>query len=1048
MQNVPLQNVPLQNVPLQNVPLQNVPLQNVPLQNVPLQNVPLQNVPLQNVPLQNVPLVAYSGQPGTSDEEVSDVALYAKDFYYVMVAGHNGAFSSEPYTLTVEVQPPPPLPVCSRSLPFQGTPGQLYEPFGSDGAQTLILFPKQRLESLYGPAAVAPLVANLHLLADHPTVKGSIVPLEQDDLITQAFDAWDASLVCDPEAANTVTWRIKGFIASLLASHPNVHNILLIGNDEALPFRRIKDIVATSNEQEYVNQALVKTDTALYASLSRGYLLTDDFYADLAPSLYQGRALYVPDYAIGRLVESPDEINGMVDEYLQRDGVLDAATGLVYAYDFLKDSAALIAASFAADGLMSTVVNNDTWGATQLRSDLLGARHDLNSLNAHFNHFLLEPADRNQLGTGGLFTATELISSTVNLAGTVNFSVGCHSGLNVCDVCTSDFGKLYGAQFDFAQAFAIKRAAWIANTGYGYGDDTAATLSEELMSRFAANVGSAPSIGDAFRQAKQDYALLSMGAYGPYDEKALDVSTLYGIPTYRVQTPANQPGQALSAPASAAPSSLRTSLGPLQPTAQQGLTVATYDVTPTFTRVDTDLGSYFQTSDGYQALLYNPLQPRLALDVGLPDDPDSLAHGALFVGGDYTDFANFDPVITMPVTETKRYEPQFIYSGWQPPDMVRLNHFQTPSGIAQRLVLTLGQFLHGNVVTDANGTHVTGTERRYDHATYDVYYTTSDDFLEPTIAYVNAISTPDAFGSAQDRPNAGQQMAFTVRASDASGLARVVVTYTDRTGTWQSFDLTYDPNTQAWQGVLTGLQTQIVFLVQAVDNAGNVALSAAKGALYGVTNVALSASPTQAAEGAPITLTADPGPSLGQPQDITWDLGDGQAASDVLTLTHRYADNGSFDVTFRLQDVAGQVGTGLLHLDIANVPPDLAPLSAVETTLGQALTLAPIPFSDPGLLDTHTASIDWGDGSPAQAGVITPLAPPTPAAGVQAQVTFPAHAFPAPGPYTAAVCVRDKDGAQTCQDLAITVNAPTYWFPLYLTPLKGRTRMIAYIIIY
>ena len=65
-------------------------------------------------------------------------------------------------------------------------------------------------------------------------------------------------------------------------------------------------------------------------------------------------------------------------------------------------------------------------------------------------------------------TASDVAASTVDLAGAVIYTVGCHSGLN-------DSGSL-----DLAQAFAQKGASYVANTGYGWGGG-GTTYSEALM---------------------------------------------------------------------------------------------------------------------------------------------------------------------------------------------------------------------------------------------------------------------------------------------------------------------------------------------------------------------------------------------------------------------------------------------------------------------------------------------------------------------------------------------------------------------------------------
>ena len=58
--------------------------------------------------------------------------------------------------------------------------------------------------------------------------------------------------------------------------------------------------------------------------------------------------------------------------------------------------------------------------------------------------------------------------------------MGCHAGLSVFDAFVAS------NNLDWAQLFAQKgAAAYVANTGYGYGDSTTIAYSEDLNRRFA-----------------------------------------------------------------------------------------------------------------------------------------------------------------------------------------------------------------------------------------------------------------------------------------------------------------------------------------------------------------------------------------------------------------------------------------------------------------------------------------------------------------------------------------------------------------------------------
>jgi Big-like domain-containing protein/PKD domain-containing protein len=82
-------------------------------------------------------------------------------------------------------------------------------------------------------------------------------------------------------------------------------------------------------------------------------------------------------------------------------------------------------------------------------------------------------------------------------------------------------------------------------------------------------------------------------------------------------------------------------------------------------------------------------------------------------------------------------------------------------------------------------------------------------------------------------------------------------------------------------------------------------------------------------------------------------------------------------------------------------------------------------FNDLGTLDTHTATIDWGDGTPLTDGVVseTPFAPGS-TAGANGTVTG-THTYEAAGEYTVTVTVVDDNGGFHSDTLKVTVKKPT-----------------------
>jgi len=83
-----------------------------------------------------------------------------------------------------------------------------------------------------------------------------------------------------------------------------------------MPFYRVPDDGAIANEAAYAVRSAVDPKTPARAALEQGYIPTDDFYADHTPLRWRSRELFIPDLAVGRLVETPAEIETMVQAFL------------------------------------------------------------------------------------------------------------------------------------------------------------------------------------------------------------------------------------------------------------------------------------------------------------------------------------------------------------------------------------------------------------------------------------------------------------------------------------------------------------------------------------------------------------------------------------------------------------------------------------------------------------------------------------------------------------------------------------------------------------
>lgn len=143
-----------------------------------------------------------------------------------------------------------------------------------------------------------------------------------------------------------------------------------------------------------------------------------------------------------------------------------------------------------------------------------------------------------------------------------------------------------------------------------------------------------------------------------------------------------------------------------------------------------------------------------------------------------------------------------------------------------------------------------------------------------------------------------------------------------------------------------------------------------------------------------------------------WDFdGDGVFEASGVTASHAFPDDGVYVVSLRVTDDSGEQDVDTAEVTVANLPPVVEAGPDQSLVEGDAATLVATTITDPGTADTHTATIDWGDGTPPSAGVVD-AATGSVAGG---------HDYPDDGVFPVIVCATDDDGATACDGFTVTV---------------------------
>ena len=870
-------------------------------------------------------VVGYSANRGKDGETVLARIDSPGTRLYAIVVGANGAYSPEPFRMDVEGS----MTITAAALnaadgsagkvvltggtcaprtisPVAPSPSVLTSPASPT---TLFVTNQARLSALNPTDDWSAFVTSMQALAARSDVNGKIISVE-----SPAFAAWDAT-PCSIEAANDVSEAVRVAILAELKANASIQYVVILGDDDVIPFRRVPDQVSIGNERSYLSSSFLKQGTPLYASVAGGYNLTDDCNTDFLPTPWQGRELCIPDRVISRLVETPTEIRAQANAFIASNGQLDSTstqTALVAGYDFFDDGAnAVVDALVKYVGLVTTLIRSN-WTADDLRCQMLGIGSGcpvapaISNPNAHFTHYAgLSANGFNTHQYDDVLTSDDVASVSGypslaggSLVGRLIYTIGCHAGFSAPDNAINYDPNLgVDARLDFAQAFAQARAVYVASTGYGIGDDSGIAGTERLMVLFAERLQRGMPAGQALVDAKR-YYLSALPAASVYDEKSSINLTFYGLPMYRLPVAPPTTGveiQALAAEAGS-PSSFIVALN----------TVAQ--------------GSYYSVVGGDAAAPpYRPLQPSRVVPVPAGDP----VHGILWKSGGFTDYTNFNPVISRPSVEWEQNptEPQVCYQGFWPSEIFRVNTLDNAAGqLEQTVVVTPGQFRCDLPEGSAPGTEVRGTQRLFNILGWEMLRSTSLDVTPPSLTSFDVDLSGDSLKPVQLKIGAIDPVVGNVGDPGyvpASEITRVVVLRIN--SITHTVDAISD-ETFAAVNPLIGYTVNIAnpgndrLVIQMVDGAGNVGVYTAKGPGLRILNVDLGPD-LEIGDGQTVNFTAninEAGEPMVGPVTYFWDFGDGsstQTTVDANTVSHQFpAPATSYTVKVKVMDSNGGIG--------------------------------------------------------------------------------------------------------------------------------------------
>ena len=484
---------------------------------------------------QDRPLVGVSANRATEDDSVVAISGGGSGNYLIQVTPYNGATSAEPYMLRVEIEPPR-VPLTSAALAGAtgatgGDPGP-----ARPGTNTLFLWNRSQLNALYGATAATSVLNAMTATQAELTSLGfpsAIVGVDANAGVSGRDGRLErrSGQPSEGERGRPGDQRV----VDGLRAQPNgagIKYLVLVGGDRAIPFARLEDYTTIANEAGYAQS--LGTGNELTAALGAGTMLSDDAYADTTPVQYLNRQLFVPNLAVGRLVETPSQIVAALTRYRDFDGRLDPTT----AESPATTSSATGRRRCATSSTHATGVTVPAGEDADQRH--LDAAEPARSCSSDATEHGVAQRPRRPLPAPAAFAATAttrpapLTTTELTAAGTPGAAEPAR--------LQHGLPRRPQRRRRARHAAGARLAAGVLGQGRDVPrqhDVRLRRLRSSSRTR-RSSTGSSPTqvraggpIGDALRLAKQEY-FSTRGVFGVYDEKAMAAFTLYGLPMWSI----------------------------------------------------------------------------------------------------------------------------------------------------------------------------------------------------------------------------------------------------------------------------------------------------------------------------------------------------------------------------------------------------------------------------------------------------------------------------------------------------------------------------------